>query len=79
MAVGVLGILRIPYAPIHSASGFGVGFECLNSELHRVFGALGNCMCVFLVDKHFRSLLKRDGPKSSQNIRKTGGIGKTND
>jgi len=30
-----------PYAPIPSASGFGMGFGYLNTEPNRVFGALG--------------------------------------
>ena len=30
-----------PYAPIPSASGFGMGFGYLITEPHRVFGALG--------------------------------------
>ena len=33
-------IIYIPYAPIPSASGLGVGFRYLNTEPHRVFGAL---------------------------------------
>ncbi len=35
------GIWYYPYAPIPSVSGFGGFFGCLNTEPHRVFGALG--------------------------------------
>ena len=36
-------ILRLlnPYAPIPFASGLAVGFRYLNTEPHKVFGALG--------------------------------------
>ena len=40
---------NIPYAPIPSASGFGVGFGYLNTGTNRVFGALGHNKHIIII------------------------------